>query len=168
MAAGQSWKHGWIPISPVAMRQKNHGRSVKDGSWVTKLAGGSVSAKHMDTAIRGTGRGPQLKMVEAKPSKAPRDLKPGDVVHYNGVPVTVLSHPREGAVRGYKAVYGRRHDTGAHGRVDFLSNDPMDVHGHEKVSAADAKAHTATLKTGLDAKRARLDAIKKDPFSARR
>ena len=169
MAVGQQWRHGWIPLSPGAMRQKNHGRSVKSGSWVTKLDGGSVSASHMDDKIRSaTGRtGDKAKMAtEAKPSKAPKDLKPGDVVHYHGVPVTVMSHPRESAVRGYKSVWGRRHDTGAHGQVDFLSNDPMDVHGREKVSAADAKAHTAALKTKLDAKRARLNAIRQNPFGS--
>lgn len=167
MAVGQSWKHGWIPLTPGAARQKNHGRSVKSGSWVTKLNGGSVLAAHMDSKIRtAAGRtGDKAKMAtEAKPSKTPRDLKPGDVIHFHGVPVTVLSHPRESVVRGHKSVWGRRHDTGKHGQLDFLGNDPMEVHGREKVSAADAKAHTATLKTNLDAKRARLNAIRSNPF----
>lgn len=42
------WKHGWIPLTPKAFRQKNHGRTPKSGS---KLG------RQMDSAIRSrTGR----------------------------------------------------------------------------------------------------------------
>lgn len=147
MAAGHSWKHNWIPLTPEAARQKNHGRTPKSGSSVSDL---------MDSAIRSKARERQSR--PRGPMKAPRDLSPGDVIDYHGVPMTVLSKPREGDVRGNKTVWGRRHDTGKTGRVDFLGSSPMEVHGSEKISAADVKAHQAKLKASVDAQRARVHA----------
>lgn len=146
------WKHGWIPLTPEAARQKNHGRTPKSGSSVSGL---------MDSAIRSKARERQSR--PRGPMKAPRDLSPGDVVHYHGVPMTVLSRPRESDVRGNKTVWGRRHDTGKTGRVEFLGNDPMEVHGSEKISAADVKSHQAKLKASVDAQRARMNAHRIEP-----
>jgi hypothetical protein len=51
MAVGQQWKHNWIPLTPGAMRQKNHGRDVKAGSWVTKIDGASVHSGHKGSGV---------------------------------------------------------------------------------------------------------------------
>lgn len=71
MATGHDWKHGYIPLTPQAMREKNHGRPVKPGSWVTKLPGAGT----------GKERGP--KVGETAAGKA---LHVGDVVHVHTGP----------------------------------------------------------------------------------
>jgi len=51
VAVGQQWKHNWIPLTPGAARQKNHGREVKAGSWVTKIDGGSVHSGRKGSGV---------------------------------------------------------------------------------------------------------------------
>jgi len=44
---GQQWKHGWIPLTPAAVRKKNHGRTPGPDSKLGRL---------MDNAIRDRAR----------------------------------------------------------------------------------------------------------------
>lgn len=49
------WKHGWIPLTPKAFRQKNHGRTPKPGSKLGRQM--DSASRQMDSAIRSrTGR----------------------------------------------------------------------------------------------------------------
>lgn len=73
---GQEWKHGWKPVTPSAVKSKNHGRAPTPGSKGSKLAKSASGPKNsegskdssptdsrttsqrMDDAIRAkTGRG---------------------------------------------------------------------------------------------------------------
>lgn len=47
MAGTQNWKHGWIPLTPGAARQKNHG---------SKPGPKSKLSQQMDAAIRGKAK----------------------------------------------------------------------------------------------------------------
>jgi hypothetical protein len=55
MTTGHDWKHGYIPLTPRAMRSKNHGRPVKSGSWVTRLSP-ETARTHAGTSKPDTGR----------------------------------------------------------------------------------------------------------------
>jgi hypothetical protein len=63
------WKHGWIPLTAKAARQKNHG---------SKPGPGSAVSKQMDTAIRAkTGRASSGDDIHA----ATAAIKAGDHAH---------------------------------------------------------------------------------------
>lgn len=47
------WKHGWIPITPKAIRQKNHGRTPGPDSKLGQQMDNAIRAK----AAQRTGRG---------------------------------------------------------------------------------------------------------------
>jgi len=44
-----NWKHGWIPLTASAMRQKNHGRTPKTGTRIVHVADRSSGRARMPT-----------------------------------------------------------------------------------------------------------------------
>ena len=155
-----NWEHGYIPLNAATAAKNRKGSKVVESLRKKEAAGkaprdDAAISRDMDRAIRAAAG--RTLAERTLTSKAPRDLAPGDVIHYQNIPVTVLSHPREGAVRGYKTVWGRRHDTGKEGRVDFLNNDPMKVHDQQKVSPSEAKTHQTNLKANVEGQRERLN-----------
>lgn len=54
--AVQHWKHGWIPLTPQAMRQKNHGYKPGPDSKITKTAEQAIREKTAAAKTRRSGR----------------------------------------------------------------------------------------------------------------
>lgn len=80
---GQEWKHGWIPLSPAAKREKNHGRPLKGGgsSKATPSDRGAQKSNAKPATSRpgktGAGKAPaQAKGQAAPKGKAPTGDKP--------------------------------------------------------------------------------------------
>lgn len=54
MATGQQWKHGWIPLTPAAMREKNHGSKPGPDSNISQMADKAIRAKAKNRSTRAT------------------------------------------------------------------------------------------------------------------
>lgn len=68
---GQNWKHGWIPLTPGAAREKNHGRPLKPGS---------SAAPRPDQRPSPTGKGrekPQSKPAAKPAARKTSGSRPG-------------------------------------------------------------------------------------------
>lgn len=150
---GQQWKHGWIPLTPGAIRSKNHGRQPglksKLGRRLARLSsssrdrgsGGSPS-RQMDAAIRNRAaqrrardRASNRRQAEAeRKTTTPLALRPGDVFELNGVEVTVLSRPERVPDKpGAGRFWARRADTGREGWVTLPRSNPAQVTRRENL-----------------------------------
>lgn len=78
----QQWKHGWIPLTAAAAREKNHGKAPGPGSKLSKsLARNRETSQAMDTEIRRAARS-KNKTVHPEPSddvaEATKAIRSGD------------------------------------------------------------------------------------------
>lgn len=72
---GQEWKHGWVPLSPSAAREKNHGRAVKPGSAAAPKGGEKSSASKSAHQGKPAGKAPAKSGGAAKAAPAPKASK---------------------------------------------------------------------------------------------
>lgn len=82
---GQDWKHGWIPVTAKAIRQKNHGRTPGPDSELGRQmarasgsSGGTPSAV-MDAAIRSRAARNRTRTITtgtASPTRPARNTSP--------------------------------------------------------------------------------------------
>jgi hypothetical protein len=80
---GQEWKHGWIPLTPGAAREKNHGRPLKGGKGTTSKPASKTTPErgsaHQSTtkpAKRPAKAGPSKPATPAKSQPAPAGKAP--------------------------------------------------------------------------------------------
>ncbi|TMS00173.1 hypothetical protein [Nonomuraea basaltis] len=83
--AAQQWRHGWIPLTPTAAREKNHGTTPGPGSKLGKsLARSRETSQAMDTEIRRAARSRNKTVQPDRPepaddvAEATKAIKSGD------------------------------------------------------------------------------------------
>lgn len=83
----QQWKHGWIPLTPAAVRQKNHGRTPGPGNTLSKSSARDRSSSQlMDGEIRRAARSRDKTVQPGRPSpsedvsEATKAIRAGDHV----------------------------------------------------------------------------------------
>lgn len=139
------WKHGWIPITPTAARQKNHGRAVKSGSWVAKLPGATGGGK--------AERGPKV-----GESAAGKGLHVGDVVHVHSGPHAGKEGVVVSAAGKGRVLVGK---PGTSGQGFFAQNAHVAHAGdHAASKKADAFIRTGSSKSSTDHVKAAAAAVK--------
>ncbi|MFD9949704.1 hypothetical protein ACFWYW_55540 [Nonomuraea sp. NPDC059023] len=100
----QQWRHGWIPLTAAAMREKNHGATPGPNNKIRTMAKGGTSAR-MDSAIRDAARSKKRNVEPDKPSPsddvtaATAAIKAGD----NAKAVNLLTRAMNNATGKQKA-----------------------------------------------------------------
>ncbi len=109
---GQEWKHGWIPVTAAAAKEKNHGKAPAKNSAISRMVA-EAAAVHKRSQARESREAPATK----QPAKAAgAKAKPGKKVGvdtrntslHEGDDVTITTGPdrgKTGKVKG-KGRYG--------------------------------------------------------------
>ena len=68
----QQWKHGWIPLTAGAVREKNHGKTPGPGSKLGKsqAARNKGTSQAMDAEIRRAARSSDKRVQPDRPSSS--------------------------------------------------------------------------------------------------
>lgn len=67
----QQWRHGWIPLTAAAAREKNHGKTPGPGSKIGKsLVRNRSTSQRMDAEIRRAARSSDKTVQPDRPSSA--------------------------------------------------------------------------------------------------
>ncbi|MFB4265319.1 hypothetical protein [Nonomuraea sp. GTA35] len=112
--ATQQWRHGWIPLTPAAVREKNHGKTPGPDSKVGKSAAARSkgTSQRMDAEIRRAARGGDRNVRPDRPSssddvsEATKAIRAGD----HARAVNLLTRAMNNAKGAEKAAIKKQRD----------------------------------------------------------